>query len=107
MHLLLVWLLTAVGLIVAAYLLPGIEVEDFSSALWAALIIGLLNVTLGFLLRILAFPLYWLLPGLIYFLVTALMILLAGRILKGFVVKNYVNALLAALIVSIIHALLG
>lgn len=105
--LLLVWLVSAIGLLLAAYLLPGIEVEDFGSAMWAALIIGLLNATLGWVLRILAFPIGFFLPGLIYLLVDALMILLAGKLLRGFRVKGYLNALLAAVILMLVHYILG
>ena len=106
-HLLLVWLVSAVALIVAAYLLPSVQIADFKTALLAALVIGLLDATLGFLLRLVVFPLTWLLPGLIYVLVNALMILLASRLVNGFRVKNYVSALLVAIIVAVVDLLLG
>lgn len=60
MHLLLVWLLSAVALVVAAYILPSVEIESFGTAMIAALLIGLLNATLGFLIRVVAFPITWL-----------------------------------------------
>lgn len=107
MHLLLVWLVSALGLLLAAYVLPGIDVEDFGSALIAAIIIGLLNATLGFLLRLIVFPLTWLLPNLIFLLVDALMILIVGKLMRTFRVKNYLNALLAALILMIVHIVLA
>ena len=107
MHFLIGLLVSAIGLLVAAYLLPGIEVADFTSALWAAFVIAVLNVTLGWLLSLVIFPLTWLLPNLIYFLIDALMIYFAGRILKGFRVKDYTSALLAALVLTVLHFLLG
>lgn len=107
LSLLVVWLVSALGLLLAAYLLPGIEVEDFKTALIAALVIGLLNATLGWLLKLIAFPLTWLLPNLVYLLVDALMILVAGKLLRGFSVKNYLNAFLAALILMIVHIVLS
>ncbi len=106
-HLLVVWLLSAVALAVAAYLLPGVEIDNFQTALIAALVIGLLNATIGLLLRLVVFPLTWLVPGLIYFLVDALMIYFAARLVSGFRVKNFVNALLVALIVAVVGAVLG
>ncbi len=106
-HLLVVWLLSAVALVVAAYLLPGVEIDSFGTAMVAALVIGLLNATIGFLLRLVVFPLTWLLPGLVYFIVDALMIYFAGRLVSGFRVKNFVNALLVALIVAIVGGVLG
>ena len=106
-HLLTVWLVSALALMIAAYLLPSVAVADFRSALIAALVIGLLDATLGFLLRLVVFPLTWLLPGLIYLLVNALMILLASRLIRGFGVKNYVSALLVALVMAGVNLLLG
>lgn len=55
MHFLLVWLLSAMALIVAAYILPSVEIESFGTAMIAAALIGLLNATLGFLLRSIVF----------------------------------------------------
>lgn len=107
MHLLLGLLVSAIGLLVAAYLLPGIEVASFTSALWAALVIAVLNATLGFLLSLVVFPLTWLLPNLIYFLIDALMIYFAGRLLSGFKVKDYTSALLAALVLTVLHYFLN
>ena len=107
LHLLVVWLLSALALVIAAYLLPDVEIADFKTAMIAALLIGLLNATLGFLLRLVVFPLTWLLPGLIYLLVNAVMIQLASRLIRGFRVKNFLNALLVALIVAVVDVLLG
>ncbi len=106
-HLLVVWLLSAVALVIAAYLLPGVEIDSFGTAMVAALVIGLLNATIGFLLRMVVFPLTWLLPGLVYFIVDSLMIYFAGRLVSGFRVKNFVNAMLVALIVAIVGGVLG
>lgn len=55
LHLLLIWILSALSLVIAAYLLPTVEIESFGIAMIAAVLIGLLNATLGFLIRILAF----------------------------------------------------
>jgi len=58
----------------------------------AALLIGLLTVTLGWLLTLVVFPLTWLLPGLVFLLVNALMIYIVGRMMRGFRVANFVTA---------------
>lgn len=107
MHLLLVWLLSAVSLIVAAYILPSVEIESFGTAMIAAALIGLLNATLGFLLRLAVFPLTWLIPGLVYLLCDAIMIYIVSRILRGFAVRNFMAAFLCALIVAVVNILLG
>lgn len=73
----------------------------------AAALIGLLNATLGFLLRLIVFPLTWLVPGLVYLLCDAVMIYIASRFLRGFVVRNFTAAFLCALVVAIVNILLG
>ena len=47
MHLLMVWLVSAIALVVAAYVLPSVQIADFKTALVAALVIGLLDATLA------------------------------------------------------------
>lgn len=107
MHLLLVWLLSALSLIIAAYLLPSVDIESFGTAMIAAALIGLLNATLGFLLRLIVFPLTWLLPGLVYLVCDAIMIYIVSRILRGFAVRNFTAAFLCALVVAVVNILLG
>ena len=107
MHLLLVWLLSALALIVAAYILPSVEIESFGTAMIAAALIGLLNATLGFLLRLAVFPLTWFIPGLVYLLCDAVMIYIVSRFLRGFAVRNFMAAFLCALVVAVVNILLG
>lgn len=106
-HLLLVWLLSALSLVIAAYLLPSVTIDSFGTAMIAAVLIGLLNATLGFLIRVAAFPITWLLPGLMYLICDAIMIYLVSRFLRGFAVKNFTAAFLCALVVAIVNVLLG
>lgn len=107
MHLLLVWLLSALALIIAAYVLPSVEIESFGTAMIAAALIGLLNATLGFLLRLIIFPLTWLVPGLVYLVCDAIMIYIVSRFLRGFAVRNFTAAFLCALVVAVVNILLG
>ena len=56
-HLLVRWIISAVLLLVVSRLVPGFEVDGLRSALIAALVIGLVNATLGLFLKIVTFPL--------------------------------------------------
>ena len=107
MHLLLVWILSAASLVIAAYILPSVEIESFGTAMIAAALIGLLNATLGFLLRLVMFPLTWLVPGLVYLVCDAIMIYIVSRLLRGFAVRNFTAAFLCALVVALVNILLG
>jgi putative membrane protein len=86
MALLLHWILSALSLLVVAHIVPGFEVRGFGAALLASLVIGLVNSTLGFLLKILTFPLTIITFGLFLFVINALMIRFAALVVPGLVV---------------------
>jgi len=105
-HLLVNWLISAVSLMLVAAVVPGIEIAGFGTALIAALVIGLVNATLGFLLKILTFPLTLITLGAFLFVINALMLKLAAALLPGFRVKGFVPALLGAVLLSLVHIVL-
>ena len=74
------WLLSAVGILIVTHILPGIQVDSFSSALIAAAVIGIVNVTAGLILKLLFLPFILLTLGLFYFLINGLMLKLASGI---------------------------
>jgi len=106
MTVLLVWILNAVALLVVAYILPGIVVASFWSAMWAALVLGLINILVKPLFVLLTLPITIVTVGLFLFVINALMFWLAGSILKGFQVKGFWWAVLGALLYSLISGFL-
>lgn len=72
MRLLLHWILSALAVWIVAKIVPGISVSGPTAALIAALVIGLINATLGLLLKILTFPLTILTLGLFWFVILSL-----------------------------------
>lgn len=107
MTLLLVWILNAVALLVVAYILPGISVASFGSALIAALVLGLLNTLVKPLLVILTLPITIVTLGLFLLVLNALVFWLAGSILKGFQVNGFWWAVIGALVYSLVSGLLS
>jgi putative membrane protein len=69
------------------------------------MVIGIVNATLGLVLKILTFPLTILTIGLFWFVINALMLKLAAAIVPGFSINGFVPALLAALVLSVINLL--
>ena len=106
MTMLLVWILNAVALLVVAYILPGIVVASFWSAMWAALVLGLINMLVKPLFVILTLPITIVTIGLFLFVINALMFWLAGSILKGFQVNGFWWAVGGALLYSLISGFL-
>lgn len=107
LSLILVWILNAVALLVVAYLLPGIAVASFGSALIAALVLGLLNMLVKPVLVLLTLPITLVTLGLFLIVLNALLFWFAGSILKGFQVNGFWWAVIGAILYSIISGLLS
>jgi putative membrane protein len=105
-RLLLHWILSAVAVWIVAHIVPGISVSGPMAALIAALVIGLVNATLGLLLKILTFPLTILTLGLFWFVINALMLELAAWLVNGFYVRNFIAALIGAVMLSLVSSVL-
>lgn len=100
--LLIQWILTAVALLAAAHIVPGFHVVNFGAALAAAAVIGLLNATLGALLKLLTLPLSVLSLGIFLLVVNSLMILLAAHLVSGFAVHGFMPAFCAAALLALL-----
>ena len=107
MRLLLNWLLSAVALLVVSYLVPGFHVEGFKEALIAAVVIGLINATLGLLVKVITLPLTILTLGIFWWVVNALMLMVASSLLApGFRVDGFLWAFLGAIVLSLVNVIL-
>jgi putative membrane protein len=102
MDILIRWLIYGLVVFILAYLMPSITVRNYGTALIVALLIGVLNATVGFLLRL---PLNILTLGLLSFfvrlLVTAVVIKLVDKLMRGFEVRGFTPALIMAVVIAI------
>lgn len=103
MKLLVKWLLNAAALLAVASLYSGVQVQSFSAALIAALVIGLLNAFVRPILVVLTLPATLLTMGLFLFVINAWLFWWASSMLDGFAVQGFWAALLG----SVIYTLLG
>jgi len=102
MAMLLQWLLSAIALILVSKIVPGFHVLGLWPALIAAMVIGLLNATVGFLLKIITFPLSILTLGIFLLVINGLMILLASSVVPGFKVNGFAPAFWGAVVLAIL-----
>lgn len=107
MNLLLRILITAVSAIIAAYILPGVEIADFTTAIIVAAVLAVLNGILKPILVVLTIPITVFTFGLFLLVINAGMIMLAGHFVEEFYVANFWWALLFSIILSIISSFLG
>jgi putative membrane protein len=106
MKLILHWLVATAAIIIAAYLLPGVQVAGFITALVLAVVIGGINAFIRPVLVFLTLPLTLLTFGLFLFVINAVLILLAAAVVPGFVVASFWWALLFSVVLSLVSAVL-
>jgi putative membrane protein len=105
-NLLVQWVLYAVALLIVSRIVPGFTVVGLWPALIAALVIGLLNATLGFFLKIITFPLSVITLGLFLLVINGLMIMLASGIVRGFHVRGFFPAFWGAVVLALLGMLI-
>ena len=98
--LLLRWILLAGALLLVTYVYPGVTVGSYAAALWAALVLGLLNTLVRPILVLLTLPITLVTLGLFLFVINALMFWAAASLLDQFDVAGFGAALLGSLIYS-------
>lgn len=113
MRLLVSWVLNAAALFGIAYFAPrlgilsGFYVEGFEAAAVAVLILTILNLTVRPILKLLSLPITCLTFGLFTLVINALMMLLTGNLVRGFVVGGFVNALVLSVLYAVASAILN
>ena len=106
MNIILKWLLTAISIVISAYLLSGVTVANFWTAIWLALFLGLINIILKPILILLTLPINILTLGLFTFVINALLILLASSVIKGFEISGFWVAMVFSVVLSLVNFVL-
>ncbi len=106
MNIVVSWLTNTVSVLVAAYILPGVDVKDFWTAFVVAIVLGIVNAILKPILVLLTLPITILTLGLFTLIINAALILLVSRLVPGFIVTGFIPALLFGFIVSLVNSVL-
>jgi putative membrane protein len=99
-------LLTALVVVVLSNVLPGIYVESYSTAIWVAFVIALLNMFVRPLLILFTLPATIISLGLFLFVINAIIILLAGNLVSGFVISGFLSAMLFSILLTVFRSVL-
>ena len=99
-------LIMGLALLIGAYVVPGVQVDGYLSAIIAAVLIAVANATIGLILRVFTFPLNVLTLGLISFIITVLMVLLVDNLMTGFNTSGFLAAAILAIVVALIKMVL-
>lgn len=95
------WICFALALIFTAWVIPGIEVSSFWSAMFACIIIALINTFIKPLLEVITFPINFITVGLFSLVINALLLMLAGWITPGLEVEGFWSALFGSIVLSL------
>ena len=100
------WALSALAIAIVARIVPGFIVQDAVTALIAAVVIGFVNATIGFFLKLVTLPLTFMTLGLFWFVINAMMLEIASGFIPGFVVVNFASAFWGAIVLSLVNTVL-
>jgi putative membrane protein len=100
-------MLKAISLLIVANVLPGIQVDNFGSAIIAAAVVGLMSSVVGLVLKIVLLPFIFLSLGLVYLLINGLMLKLASDLVPGFRVHGCVTAVVGSVLLSLVDYVLN
>ena len=100
-------MITALSLLITAYLIPGITINGFTVAAIATLVMGLINAIVKPILLLFTLPLTILTLGLFLFVVNAISFSLVSYFTPGFTVNSFLDALFGSIVLSIVSSFLG
>ena len=100
-------LLLSVTIFIVAQVLPKIKIKNFGTAITVAVVLSIINILIGWLLRLLAFPLNFITFGLFNFVIFAFLLWITDQLVEDFEIKGLATTLLAAILISVINTILN
>lgn len=100
-------LISAVSIIVTSYVVSGIQVANFTTAVIAALVLGVINFFIRPLMLLITLPVNILSLGLFTFVINALMLWITASVVDGFTVTDALSAIIGSLLISVVSTVLS
>lgn len=93
-----------ITLLIIAAILPGFQIDNWTNAIAAVFVIGLINMTVKPIAHVLALPVTVLTLGIFAFVINTLMLLLAAWVVPGFEIDGFWTALIASILMSFLSS---
>lgn len=106
MQIIVALILNALALLGTAYIVPGFKVDNFTTAILAAIVLGVVNTFIKPVLSFITAPLTVVTLGLFSFVVNAVVLFIVAAVVSGFTVDGWVPAILGAIVLSIVSTVL-
>lgn len=100
-------IILTLGVFVAAYLVPGINIAGYGAAIKAAVVLGLLNIFIKPVLFLLTLPINILTLGVFTLIINGLLLWFVGAVVHGFSISGFFTAVLGSIVISILSILLN
>lgn len=100
-------IVNALSVFAAAYLLPGVDLASFVTAIIVAIVMSILNLFLRPVLILLTIPITLFTFGLFLLVINAIIVMVCSNLVNGFKVDGIVTALLFSIVVSVIGSLMN
>ncbi len=101
------WLILTAAIMFASYIIEGIQVKSFFSALFAAAVLGILNAFFRPILIVLTLPINIMSLGLFTFIINAMLLKIASGVILGFAVYGFWPAVFGSLLISVVSWILS
>lgn len=98
--------INSIAVFFGAYLLQGIEIKNYLTAIGVAIILAIVNVLIKPFIVVLTIPLTIITLGLFILVINAWMLMLVGKIVEGFKVHSFISALIMGIFLSVVNAIL-
>ncbi|MFN8050784.1 MAG: phage holin family protein [Acidimicrobiales bacterium] len=106
-RLLVLWVISTVALLVLPAIFGDVSIDNWTTAAIAAVVIGIVNVSIGPVLKFIALPVRWLTVGLFTLVINGFLLLLVSKVVPGFKIDGFGTAILAAVVYSVVTWLGG
>jgi len=107
MNIVLNLLISALAVAIAAYIIPGVVVDGYFTAIVVAITLAIVNSTIGPFLKILTLPLNVMTLGLFSLIINVLMVLLVAKIIPGFWIDGFFTAMIFAIVLALVSMVFG
>ena len=107
MNLIIRLIISTLAVLITSYLLPGVHVDSFMTAVTVAIVLGCLNILIKPLLILLSLPAVILSVGLFLIVINTFIILLTDSLVDGFYVNGFWWALIFSIVLSMVTSILN
>lgn len=100
--LLLKWVLFTLIILFAAWLIPGVHINNYLTGFLVAIILALINISIKPMLNLITFPINLLTLGIFALVINAVLLMFVAQLVNGFEIDGFWSAFLASMLISIL-----